>query len=147
MADKKPGRARSSPAFNAAERAAMKARAREMHDEQRGADGEAAVQAAIARMPEPDRTMSARLHEIIRAAAPGLAPKTWYGMPAYTNTDGKVVCFFRPASKFKDRYLTIGFNDSARLDDGAMWPTAFALTELKANEERRIRELVRKAVG
>ncbi|MGH8191199.1 MAG: iron chaperone [Rhodanobacteraceae bacterium] len=136
-----------SGGFTAEEREAMKERARELKSAKRGADGEADVQAAIARMPEPDRTLSGRLHELIRAAAPQLLPKTWYGMPAYANADEKIICFFRPASKFKDRYLTLGFNDAARLDDGAMWPTSFALVKLTAAEEKRIRELVKKAIG
>lgn len=137
----------SSAGFTAEERAAMKERARELKNAKRGAAGEKDVLAAIARMPEPDRTLSERLHKLVRAAAPGLLPRTWYGMPAYANADEKIVCFFRPASKFKDRYLTLGFNDTARLDDGAMWPTSFALTALTAAEEKRIRELVKKAIG
>jgi uncharacterized protein YdhG (YjbR/CyaY superfamily) len=147
MATKKAARASKASGFTAEERAAMKERARELKNAKRGADGEKDVLAAITKMPEPDRTMSERLHELIRATAPELLPKTWYGMPAYANTDEKVVCFFRPASKFKDRYLTLGFNDCARLDDGAMWPTSYALTKLTATEEKRIRELVKKAVG
>ncbi|HLI17205.1 MAG TPA: hypothetical protein VKV22_02915 [Rhodanobacteraceae bacterium] len=138
---------KSSGGFTAEERAAMKERARELKNAKRGAEGEKDVLAAIAKMPEPDRTMSERLHKLIRIAAPELLPKTWYGMPAYANADEKIICFFRPASKFKDRYLTLGFNDAARLDDGAMWPTSFALTKLTASEEKRIGELVRKAVG
>ena len=102
--------------------------------------------AAIARMPEPDRALAKRVHAIITANAPALSPKTWYGMPAYAKDD-KVVCYFRPAYKFKDRYATFGFNDKARLDDGAMWPTAFALTKLGTAEETRIAALVRNAVG
>ena len=133
--------------FTAEERTAMQDRIREMKNAKRGADGEKDVLAAIARMPEPDRTLSERLHKVIRDAAPNLLPKTWYGMPAYANADEKVICFFRPASKFKDRYLTLGFNDAAKLDDGAMWPTSFALVKLTAAEEKRIRELVRRAVG
>ena len=144
MATKK---AAKSAGFTAEERAAMKERARELKTAQRGADGEKDIQAAIARMPEPDRTLSERLHKLIRAAAPALLPKTWYGMPAYTNADEKVVVFFKPASKFKDRYLTLGFNDAAKLDDGAMWATSYALVKLTAVEEKRIRELVKKAVG
>lgn len=136
--------------FTSAERAAMKARVQELKAEARAskdrAAGEKAVLAAIAKMPEPDRTLAKRAHAIVMANAPALAPKTWYGMPAYAKDD-KVVCFFRPAYKFKDRYATFGFNDRARLDDGAMWPTAFALTKLTAAEETRIAALVRKAAG
>jgi hypothetical protein len=111
------------------------------------ADGESEVLAKIAEMPEPDRTMGERLHAVIKASAPALAPRTWYGMPAYTK-DGKIVCFFQPAQKFKTRYATLGFNDAANLDEGAMWPTAFALkTELTAADEARIGALVKKAVG
>ena len=102
--------------------------------------------AKIAEMPEPDRGMAEKLHAIIKAAAPDLAPKLWYGMPAYAK-DGKVLCFFQPASKFKARYATLGFNDNASLDDGAMWPTAFALTKLTAADKKRIGELVKKAAG
>lgn len=147
MATRKTGSAGKSSGFTEEERAAMKERARELKSAKRGAEGEKDVLAAIAKMPEPDRTMSERLHKLIRNAAPELLPKTWYGMPAYANADEKIICFFRPASKFKDRYLTLGFNDAAKLDDGAMWPTSFALTKLTANEEKRIGELVRKAVG
>lgn len=139
--------AKSANGFTAGERAAMRERAREMKEAQRGADGEKAVLAAIAKVPEPERGLCERLHQLIRAAAPQLVPKTWYGMPAYTNADEKVVCFFKPACKFKDRYLTLGFNDAAQLDDGAMWATSFAVLKLGAAEEKRIRELVRKAAG
>ena len=111
------------------------------------ADGEAAVLAKIAEMPEPDRAMAKRLHAIIKASAPVLSPKTWYGMPAYANKNGKVICFFQNAQKFKSRYATFGFNDLANLDEGAMWPTSFALTELTAAEEARIGALVKKAVS
>src|SRR5919205_2602291 len=119
--------AKKSKGFTAEERAAMKERARELKAEAQRADGERAVLAKIAEMPEPDRAMAERLHEIIKASAPALSPKTWYGMPAYAK-DGKVVCYFTPASKFNSRYATFGFNDSANLDDGTMWPTSFALT-------------------
>ena len=105
------------------------------------------VLAKIAEMPEPDRTMGERLHAIIKASAPALSPRTWYGMPAYTNKDGKVVCFFQSADKFKSRYATFGFSDEAHLDEGAMWPTSFALKQLTAAEEARIAALVKKAVG
>jgi uncharacterized protein YdhG (YjbR/CyaY superfamily) len=138
--------AKTSRGFTAEERAAMKERAQELKAEARKADGESAVLAKIAEMPEPDRAMARRLHEIIKASAPALSPKTWYGMPAYAK-DGKVVCYFTAASKFKSRYATFGFNDAANLDEGAMWPTSFALTELTAAEEARISALVKKAVS
>ena len=129
--------------FSAEEKAAMKARAKELKANE---DGEKAVRAAIAGMAPKDRTIAKRIHELVKAAAPDLTPKTWYGMPAYANKDGKVVCFFRDAGKFKDRYATFGFNDAARLDDGSMWPTAFALTKLTASDETKISALVKKAV-
>jgi uncharacterized protein YdhG (YjbR/CyaY superfamily) len=130
--------------FTAEEKAAMKARARELKANE---DGESAVRAAIAKMSPQDRTIAKRLHELVRATAPDLTPKTWYGMPAYANKDGKVVCFFRDAGKFKERYAMLGFNDSAKLDNGAMWPVAYALTKLTAADEAKIRALVKKAVG
>ena len=130
--------------FTAEEKAAMRARARELKDK---TDGETAVRAAIAKMSPPDRAIAKRLHDLIKATAPDLTPKTWYGMPAYANKDGKVVCFFRNAGKFKERYAMFGFNDSAKLDDGSMWPVAFALTKLTAADEAKIRVLVKKAVG
>src|ERR671911_802883 len=111
------------------------------------ADGESDVLAKIAEMPEPDRVMAERLHALIKASVPALSPKTWYGMPAYANKDGKVVCYFTPASKFKERYATFGFNATANLDEGAVWPTSFALTELTADGEARIGALVKKAVS
>jgi uncharacterized protein YdhG (YjbR/CyaY superfamily) len=139
-----------SGGFTAEERAAMKERAREAKAEaRRGADraaGEKDLLAKLAEMEGPDRAMGERIHEIVTASAPDLMPKTWYGMPAYAK-DGKVVCFFQPAEKFKSRYATFGFNDDAHLDDGAMWPTAFALTELTADGEARISELVKRAVS
>jgi uncharacterized protein YdhG (YjbR/CyaY superfamily) len=141
-----------SKGFTDEERAAMKERAQELKAEARRgpradkADGESAVLAKIAEMPEADRTMAKRLHAIIKASAPALSPKTWYGMPAYAK-DGKVVCYFQSAQKFKSRYATFGFNDAANLDEGAMWPTSFALTELTAAEEARIGALVKKAVS
>jgi uncharacterized protein YdhG (YjbR/CyaY superfamily) len=142
---------KTSEGFTDEERAAMKARAQELKAEARAsknkADGERAVLAAIAGMAEPDRAMAERLHALITSSAPALSPKTWYGMPAYANKDGKVVCFFTAASKFNTRYATLGFNDTAHLDEGAMWPTAFALKELTAAEEARIGELVKKAVS
>ena len=138
---------KKSKGFTAEERAAMKERAQELKAEARKADGESAVLAKIAEMPEPDRAMARRLDEIVKASAPALSPKTWYGMPAYANKDGEVVCYFTPASKFNSRYATFGFNDTANLDEGAMWPTSFALTELTATEEARISALVKKAVS
>jgi uncharacterized protein YdhG (YjbR/CyaY superfamily) len=132
--------------FTDEERAAMKARARELKAEARAADGERDVLAAIAELPEPDRAMAERLHALIIAGAPRLSPKTWYGMPAYAR-DGKVVCFFQSAQKFKTRYATFGFSDAANLDEGSLWPVAFALKELTAAEEQRILELVKRAVS
>ncbi len=143
---------KESKGFTDDERSAMKERAEELRAEARGgaragrSDGERDVLAKIAEMAEPDRAMAARLHAIVTHSAPALAPKTWYGMPAYAR-DGKVVCFFQSAQKFKSRYATIGFSDEAKLDDGAMWPTAFALKALTAAEEARIAALVRKAMG
>jgi uncharacterized protein YdhG (YjbR/CyaY superfamily) len=129
--------------FTAEEKAAMKARARELKEK---TDGESAVRDAIAEMSPQDRAIAKRLHQLIKATAPDLSPKTWYGMPAYAK-DGKVVCFFRNAGKFKERYAMFGFNDTAKLDEGSMWPVAFALTKLTAADEKRIGELVKKAVG
>ena len=130
--------------FTAEERAAMKERAREL---KRGtADGEQDVLEKIAEMADPDRAMAERIHAIVMAAAPTLTPRTWYGMPAYA-LDGKVICFFQSAQKFKSRYATLGFNDAAKLDDGSMWPTAFALKKLTRKDEAKIRALVEKAVG
>ncbi len=141
---------KKSEGFTADERAAMKARAQELKAEARAsksrAEGESAVIAAIAKMKEPDRAMAKRLHAIVTAAAPELMPKTWYGMPAYTKDD-KVVCFFKDAQKFGDRYATFGFNDKANLDDGAMWPTSYALKELTAAGEAKISALVKKAAS
>jgi uncharacterized protein YdhG (YjbR/CyaY superfamily) len=138
---------KKSKGFTAEERAAMKERARELKAAAGKVEGESAVLEKIAEMPEPDRAMAKRLHEIVKAAAPVLSPRTWYGMPAYANKDGKVVCYFTPASKFKERYATLGFNAAANLDEGAMWPTSFALKELTAAEEERISALVKKAVS
>ena len=136
--------------FTDEERGAMKERAKELKASARAdkdkADGESAVLAKIAELPEPDRALGERLHAIITASAPALSPKLWYGMPAYAR-GGKVVCFFQSAQKFKTRYATFGFNDAANLDDGAMWPTAFAVTELTAADEARIGALVKKAVS
>ena len=130
--------------FTAEEKAAMRARARELKAE---ADGESALRAAIAAMSPQDRAIAKRLHDLVKAAAPELSPKTWYGMPAYATKHGKVVCFFRNAGKFKERYAMFGFNDSAKLDEGSMWPVAFALKKLSAVDEAKIRALVKKAVG
>src|SRR5919112_2428240 len=138
--------AKKSEGFTAEERAAMKERARELKAEAQRADGERAVLAKIAEMPEPDRTMAERLHQIIKASAPGLSPKTWYGMPAYAK-EGKVVCYFQSAKKFNTRYATLGFSDKANLDEGAMWATSYALKELSATEEAKISALVKRAVS
>jgi uncharacterized protein YdhG (YjbR/CyaY superfamily) len=163
MAERKPAKTGTQPSakstagkaskgFTDEERAAMRERARELKaDARRGrragkADGESDVLAKIAEMPEPDRAMAERLHALIRASAPALSPRTWYGMPAYAK-DGKVVCFFQSAEKFKARYATFGFSDTANLDDGAMWATSFALKELTAAEEATIGALVKKAVS
>jgi len=139
-----------SKGFTDEERAAMKERAQELKAEARAsktkADGESDVLAKIAEMPEPDRAMAERLHSIIKASAPALSPKTWYGMPAYAK-DGKVVCFFQSAQKFQSRYATFGFSDTANLDEGALWPVAFALKELTAAGEARIGALVKRAVS
>ena len=143
--------AKKSERFTAEERAAMKERAKELKAEERAnknrAAGESAVLAKIAEMEGQDRAMAERLHEIIKASAPSLSPKTWYGMPAYANKDGKVVCFFQSAEKFKTRYATFSFSDKANLDEGAMWATSFALKELTATEEARIGALVERAAG
>lgn len=137
---------KKSKGFTAEERAAMKERAQELKAEARKADGEKALLAKVAEMPEPDRVMAERLHAIVKANAPDLSPKTWYGMPAYAR-DGKVVCYFQSADKFDSRYATFGFNDTANLDDGAMWPTSFALKKLTAADEKKIAALVKKAVS
>jgi uncharacterized protein YdhG (YjbR/CyaY superfamily) len=138
---------KTSKGFTAEERAAMKERAQELKAEARKADGESALLAKVAEMKGSDRAMAKRLHEIVKASAPGLSPKTWYGMPAYANKDGKVVCYFQNAQKFNSRYATFGFSDEAKLDKGAMWPTSFALKELTAADEAKIRALVKKAVS
>jgi uncharacterized protein YdhG (YjbR/CyaY superfamily) len=164
MAERKPARkgpqksaksttatGKKSKGFTAEERAAMKERARELKAEARRKksreDGERDVLAQIAEMPKADRAMAKKVHAIVTASAPALMPKTWYGMPAYANEDGKVVCYFRSADKFKERYATLGFNETANLDKGAMWPTSFALKELTATEEAKIAALVKKAVS
>ena len=163
MAERKPAKkgtttsaatasSKASGGFTDEERAAMKERAQELKAAARRgsraskADGEADVLAKIAEMQEPDRAMAERLHAIVKASAPALAPRTWYGMPAYA-LDGKVVCFFQSGQKFKTRYATFGFSDAANLDEGAMWPTGFALEKLSAAEEARIAALVKKAVS
>lgn len=142
---------KSSDGFTAEEKAAMKARAQELKVEARTSknkeEGEKAVFAVIAQMDETDRTIASRLHELIQENAPDLVPKTWYGMPAYANKEGKVICFYQAASKFNVKYATFGFQHDANLDDGNMWPTGFALTKLTPTEEARIVALVKKAVG
>jgi uncharacterized protein YdhG (YjbR/CyaY superfamily) len=137
---------RTHEAFTDEERAAIKERVRETKAAADKADGESAVLAKIAEMREPDRAMGKRLHAVIKASAPSLSPKLWYGMPAYAK-DGKVVCFFQPAEKFKTRYATFGFSDEAHLDEGTMWPNAFAVTKLTAADEAKVGALVKKAVS
>ena len=139
--------AKKPEGFTAEERAAMRERAKEQKAEAQKADGERAVLAKIAEMQGPDRAMAERLHEIVKASAPALLPKTWYGMPAYADKDGKVVCHFQSAQKFNTRYATLGFSDKANLDEGAMWATSFALKDLTAAEEARIGALVKRAVS
>jgi uncharacterized protein YdhG (YjbR/CyaY superfamily) len=142
---------KKSKGFTDEERAAMKERAKEQKAEARAnkkkAEGESDVLAKIAEMQGPDRAMAERLHEIVKTSAPELSPKTWYGMPAYADKDGKIVCFFQSAKKFSTRYATLGFSDKANLDEGAMWPTSFALKELTATEEAKIGQLVKRAVS
>jgi len=145
-AKKSTATGKASSGFTAEERAAMKERAKELKSQANAEEAEAAVLAKIAEMPQPDRSMGERVHAIVKESAPGLAPKLWYGMPAYAK-DGKIVCFFQDANKFKARYATLGFNDDANLDDGAMWPTSFALKELTGAAETKIRALVKKAVS
>jgi uncharacterized protein YdhG (YjbR/CyaY superfamily) len=144
-----PGKSttKQSKGLTAEERAALKERLKEEKAEREGKAAESDVLAKIAEMPESDRVMAERIHRIIKASAPDLSPKTWYGMPAYANKDGKVVCFFQAADKFKARYATFGFNDDANLDEGTMWPTSWALTKLTANDEATIAALVKKAVS
>jgi uncharacterized protein YdhG (YjbR/CyaY superfamily) len=147
MAERKSTKkGKTSSGFTAEERAAMKERARELKAEAAKADGEKALLEKVAEMKGTDRAMGKRLHEIITAAAPALSPKTWYGMPAYAK-DGKIVCFFQSAEKFDSRYATFGFSDEANIDQGAMWPTSWALKELTAAEEKKIVTLVKKAVS
>jgi uncharacterized protein YdhG (YjbR/CyaY superfamily) len=143
---KSTAKSKKSKGFSAEERAAMKERAKELKAEAERADGESALLAKIAEMKGNDRAMAKRLHAIVKANAPGLSPKTWYGMPAYAR-DGKVVCFFKSAEKFKSRYATLGFGEEANLDEGAMWPTDFALKDLTDAEEAKIAALVKKAVS
>jgi uncharacterized protein YdhG (YjbR/CyaY superfamily) len=147
---KRAAASKTSTSFTADERAAMKARAQELKAEARAsknrAEGERDLLAAIAAMTEPDRTMATRVHAIVHDSAPDLWPKTWYGMPAYAK-DGKIVCFFKSAEKFKSRYATFGFEEAANLDDGAMWPTSYALKELTAADEKKIGALVKKAAS
>jgi len=147
-AKKTPGSAKrttGNKGFTADERAAMKERARELKAEAAKADGESDLLAKIGEMPKADRVMAERIHAIVAAIAPDLSPKTWYGMPAYAR-DGKIVCFFKSADKFKSRYATFGFEETATLDDGAMWPTSYALTKLTPADEKKIAALVKKAV-
>ena len=141
MADKK------SSGFSAEEKAAMKERAAELKAEKNKADGEKILLAKLAEFKGKDRAMAKRIHEIVTATAPSLMPKTWYGMPAWANKDGKVVCYFQDAAKFKSRYATFGFSDLANIDAGAMWPTSFALKDLTASDEKKIAALVKKAVS
>jgi uncharacterized protein YdhG (YjbR/CyaY superfamily) len=138
-------KSRASEGFTAEEKAAMRERARELKAAANKAEAEKEVLAKIAEMPKSDRVMAERLHALVKANAPGLSPRTWYGMPAYSKDD-KVVCFFRPAEKFKDRYATFGFNDVAKLDDGDMWPNSFALKKLNSADEKKLAALVKKAV-
>jgi uncharacterized protein YdhG (YjbR/CyaY superfamily) len=143
MAETKRAAKKPAAGFTAEEKAAMRARARELKAAE---DGESAVLAALAEMSPKDRALGKRIHALVKESAPELTPKTWYGMPAYAK-DGKVICFFRDAGKFKERYAVFGFNDSAKLDDGSLWPIAYALTELTAADEAKLRKLVKKAVG
>ena len=149
MAEKKPAKSTKSKAsqgLTPEERAAVRERARELKAAAGKADGERDVLAKIAEMPEADRVLAERVHAIVKASAPGLSPRTWYGMPAYAR-DGKVVCFFQSAHKFKTRYATFGFSDRANLDEGAMWPTSYALKKLTPADEKRIAALVKSAVS
>lgn len=137
-------RSKSGRGFSAEEKAAMRARAKEL---KAGAEGEEAVTAALEKMTPADRAIGRRVHVLVKEAAPGLTPKTWYGMPAYANKDGKVVVYFRDAGKFKERYSMLGFNEAAKLDQGSMWPVAYALPELKKADEAKIKALVKQATG
>jgi uncharacterized protein YdhG (YjbR/CyaY superfamily) len=149
MTERKPTRksTQKSKGFTAEERAAMKERARELKAAKSKAEAESDVLAKIAEMPDADRALAERIHEIVKSTAPSLSPRTWYGMPAYADDAGKIVCFFKSADKFKSRYATLGFEEAARLDDGGMWPTSFALTRLTAKEEAKIAALVEQAVS
>ncbi|HEU4868593.1 MAG TPA: DUF1801 domain-containing protein [Actinomycetota bacterium] len=138
---------KTSQVFTAEERAAMKERAKEIKAAANKADGEKGVLAKLDEMPEPDRALGKQLHEIVKASAPDLTPKLWYGMPSYANEDGKVVCFYQNADKFKSRFSTFNFSDDATLDEGSMWPVSFAVTKLTATNEAKIRALVKKAVS
>ena len=138
---------KTSKGFSAAEKAAMKQRAAELKAEARKVDGEKILLARVAELKGKDRAMAKRIHEIVNANAPSLLPKTWYGMPAWANADGKVVCYFQDAAKFDSRYATFGFNDEAKIDAGTMWPTSFALLELTPAHEKKIAALVKKAVS
>jgi uncharacterized protein YdhG (YjbR/CyaY superfamily) len=142
-----PTKSKKSASFSAEERAAMKERAKELKAEASRADGEKALLEKVAEMKGKDRAMAKRLHAIVKANAPDLMPKTWYGMPAYADADGKVICFFKSAAKFKSRYATLGFGDEAKLDDGVMWATDFALKDITDAEEKKIAVLVKKAVS
>jgi uncharacterized protein YdhG (YjbR/CyaY superfamily) len=146
MAEKKAAK-KKSQTFSAEERAAMRERAAELKAEARKADGEKTLLAKVKEMPKADRDMAMRIHEIVKANAPDLSPKTWYGMPAYADKNGKVVIYFQDAAKFDSRYATFGFNDTANLDDGAMWPTSFALKKLTPADEKKIAALVKKAIS
>ena len=149
MAERKTTKkgATAKPGFTAEEKAAMKERARELKANASRAEGERDVETKIAEMPKADRVLAKRVHELVAEHAPTLAPRTWYGMPAYANDEGKVVCFFQSAAKFGSRYATLGFSDRAQLDRGAMWPTVYALASLGAAEEKAIAALLRRAVG
>jgi uncharacterized protein YdhG (YjbR/CyaY superfamily) len=147
MAGTKTKRTGSTVGFTAEEKAAMRERAKELKAEKNKAAGESDLLSKIAEMPPADRSLAERIHAIVKANAPTLSPKTWYGMPAYANDDGKIVCFFKSADKFKSRYATLGFEESANLDAGGMWPTSWALTELTPADEKKIVALVKKAVG
>ncbi len=143
---KKTATQKTAPAFTAEERSAMKDRAKEVKAAKSGADEAAAVLEKIAELDGPDRELAEKVHQLVTTAAPSLAPRLWYGMPAYAK-DGKVLCFFQPATKFKARYATLGFNDVAQLDDGSMWPSAYAVTALTGADEKKVVALIRKAVG
>ena len=144
---KKRATGKASETFTPEEKAAMREAAKERRPRRGKADGESDVLEKIAEMPDDDRVIAEKLHALVKKSAPDLAPKTWYGMPAYANQDGKVVCFFQAAAKFKARYATIGFNDAANLDEGAMWPTSFAVKKLTAADEKKLAALVKRAVG